>query len=160
MRTPLGLFDTLRRLPVLIAVSAGAPLLLMVSRGPVTAQARGADVAAGTTETTEQVSGFQPLDPVGAAVDPSDVRSPEALVATLDEVISGAAGEERDWDRFRSLILPGARLVIARWQTPDGPVEEVRSADVEGFIQAAGESYRQDGFWEARSGAGPSGSAT
>ena len=42
-----------------------------------------------------------------------DGASPEALLAGLNAVISGPAGH-RDWDRFRKLWLPGARIQFAR----------------------------------------------
>ena len=45
------------------------------------------------------------------AAQPADVASPEAIVAALYDVISGDAGVERDWDRFRSLFHPHARLI-------------------------------------------------
>ena len=48
--------------------------------------------------------------PVEAAV-PADVASPEAIVAALYQVISGDAGVARDWDRFRPLFHPTARLM-------------------------------------------------
>ena len=41
---------------------------------------------------------------------PQDVRSIDAIVRALYECISGRAGEPRDWDRFRALALPDARL--------------------------------------------------
>lgn len=43
----------------------------------------------------------------------SDGSSPEALLAALNAVISGPAGS-RDWARFRTLWLPGARIQFAR----------------------------------------------
>jgi len=48
--------------------------------------------------------------PVPAA-DPADVASIDAIIAAAYEVISGRAGQKRDWDRERSLFLPGARLI-------------------------------------------------
>src|ERR1700719_3358422 len=42
---------------------------------------------------------------------PTDVASPDAILAATYDVISGPAGQERDWDRFRSLFVPGARLI-------------------------------------------------
>ena len=42
---------------------------------------------------------------------PADVASIDAIMATAYDVISGPAGEERDWDRERSLFLPRARLI-------------------------------------------------
>lgn len=65
--------------------------------------------------------------PVEAA--PADVASMDAVVAALYGVISGDAGQPRDWNRFRSLFWPGAVMVPtgldkegrfrARLQTPD-----------------------------------------
>jgi hypothetical protein len=39
----------------------------------------------------------------------SDVKSMDAIIAALYEVISGPAGQQRDWDRMRNLFVPGAR---------------------------------------------------
>src|SRR5687768_2015091 len=44
---------------------------------------------------------------------PADVGSIEAIIAALYDVISGGAGRERDWNRFRSLFTSGARLIVA-----------------------------------------------
>jgi hypothetical protein len=51
------------------------------------------------------------------AARPEDVRSLEAIVAALYDVISGDAGVKRDWDRFRSLFYPGARMIPTRIDT-------------------------------------------
>ncbi|MEM1117284.1 MAG: hypothetical protein AAF845_15950 [Bacteroidota bacterium] len=50
--------------------------------------------------------------------DPADVATTEAIVAAAYASISGPADEARDWDRFRSLFLPDARLV------PTGPLPD------------------------------------
>ena len=34
----------------------------------------------------------------------SDTTSPDAIIAALYDVISGPAGQARDWDRFRGLF--------------------------------------------------------
>lgn len=41
----------------------------------------------------------------------SDVESLEAIVGALYECVSDAKGNARDWDRFRNLFLPEARLI-------------------------------------------------
>ncbi len=46
--------------------------------------------------------------------DPADVASQDAIIAAVYDVISGPAGQARDWDRFRSLFLSDARLVAVR----------------------------------------------
>jgi hypothetical protein len=42
---------------------------------------------------------------------PSDVESPEAVVLAAYEAIARQPGAPFDWDRFRSLFLPEARLI-------------------------------------------------
>src|SRR5687768_18498764 len=55
------------------------------------------------------------------AARPADVASMDAIVAALYDVISGPAGQKREWDRFRSLFIPGARL-IPTGKAQDGTV--------------------------------------
>ena len=89
--------------------------------------------------------------PDGPAPRPGDVVSPEAIVEAVYDAISGPAevDQERDWDRLRSLFLPGARLVLTRWRSPDGEEEQVlRAWDVEGFIDAAKGFYEESSFYE------------
>lgn len=45
---------------------------------------------------------------------PEDVKSVEAIMASFYAVPAGAPGEARDWDRFRSLFVPDARMIPAR----------------------------------------------
>ena len=40
-----------------------------------------------------------------------DVDSIDSIVAALYDVISGPAGKARDWNRMRSLFIPGAKLI-------------------------------------------------
>src|SRR5205823_6522022 len=49
------------------------------------------------------------------AANPADVNSIDSIIAAVYDVISGPAGKKRDWDRMRSLFVPGARLI------PTGP---------------------------------------
>lgn len=83
-----------------------------------------------------------------------DVASPEAVVQAVYASISGPAekDEARDWDRLRSLFLPDARLVLVRWQSPDGEEEVLRGWDVERFIEAAKGFYRESAFYEREIG--------
>lgn len=87
----------------------------------------------------------------GAPVaDPADVESIDAIVATLYDVISGPVGEVRDWDRFRSLFLEGARLTPAA-TTPDGRVQH-RVLTPEDYIELAGPQLVEAGFHEREVG--------
>lgn len=84
------------------------------------------------------------------AADPADVASPEAIVTALYDVISGPAGP-RDWDRFRSLFVPGALLVPAMPRS--GPAAGVPSSlSVDGYIEVAGAQFAQRPFYESETG--------
>lgn len=77
---------------------------------------------------------------------PSDVASVESIIAALYDVISGPPGQNRDWDRFRSLFTGGARLIVAA-PSPEGRVPS-RSMSVEEYVVAADPFLKRDGFWE------------
>lgn len=80
------------------------------------------------------------------AANPADVASLDAIVAALYDVISGPAGQARNWDRFRSLFTPGARLIPARAR-PDGGAEAM-VLDPEGYIGRTSRFFEQNGFFE------------
>jgi hypothetical protein len=42
---------------------------------------------------------------------PADVETVDGIIAALYDVISGPMGEERDFDRFKSLFAPDGRLI-------------------------------------------------
>lgn len=44
----------------------------------------------------------------------NDTKTVESTIQALYEVISGGPGEPRDWDRFRHLFTPDARLIPTR----------------------------------------------
>ena len=75
-----------------------------------------------------------------------DVKSIDAIVAAVYDVISGPAGQKRDWDRMRSLFVPGARLIPAVASPGGGATARVR--DVDGYIQRSGAVLERDGFFE------------
>jgi hypothetical protein len=74
------------------------------------------------------------------------VASIDAILGALYDVISGPAGQKRDWDRMRSLFAPGARL-IPTGRRPDGTYN-MRSWDVEQYIATAGTQLETGGFFE------------
>ena len=77
---------------------------------------------------------------------PADVESLDAILAALYDVISGPAGAARDWDRMRSLFLPGARL-IPTGRSPQGE-GRYRVMTVEDYIAGSGPVLERDGFFE------------
>ena len=79
-----------------------------------------------------------------------DVNSIDAIVGALYQVISGPAGQKRDWDRFRSLFAPGARL-MPTGRDPAGKGRlVVWSAD--DYIKTAGGNLETTGFFEREIG--------
>lgn len=86
----------------------------------------------------------------GASQAPAGPRAPdtasvEAAVAALYDIISGPAGQARDWDRFRNLFAPGARLVPAA-PRPDGGAPAALTPDE--YVQRASARFVEAGFFE------------
>lgn len=84
------------------------------------------------------------------AADPADVESVDAIIAALYDVISGPAGQERDWDRFHSLFADGARLIPTR-RDQAGTVRHQVWTPAE-YAERAGASLTRDGFFEREIG--------
>ncbi|MCL7965099.1 MAG: hypothetical protein M8858_06760 [marine benthic group bacterium] len=80
------------------------------------------------------------------AAQAEDVKSIDSIISALYDVISGPAGEARDWDRFRSLFLPEARLVPSG-SAPDGSTRYL-AWSVEDYIATAGGQLEANGFFE------------
>lgn len=77
---------------------------------------------------------------------PGDVVSLDAILAALYDVISGPAGQPRDWDRMRALFVPGARLIPAVYRPDSLPT--LRQLTVEDYITRVGPRLEADGFFE------------
>lgn len=75
-----------------------------------------------------------------------DVQSPDAIVAAVYSVISGGKGQQRDWDRMRSLFVPDARLIPAI--TGKDGHNDVVMLSVDGYIARSGTRLTSDGFFE------------
>jgi hypothetical protein len=76
---------------------------------------------------------------------PADVATMESTIGALYDVISGPPGK-RDWDRFRSLFISGARLIpTGRRQT--GEVGS-RVLTPDEYIQRSAPLLEKNGFFE------------
>lgn len=75
-----------------------------------------------------------------------DVESVESILAALYDVLSGPAGEARDWDRLRSLFLQSARMVPVQ-RAPDGDVR-YRALTVEEYVESSAAVIEDLGFRE------------
>lgn len=76
---------------------------------------------------------------------PEDVKSIDAIIAALYDVISGPPGP-RDWNRFRSLFIPEARM-LPTGKRPDGTVG-YRAITPEDYVQRSGAMFLKEGFFE------------
>jgi hypothetical protein len=80
---------------------------------------------------------------------PDDVSSIDAIIKASYAVISGQAGEKRDWERDRSLFLPGARLIPTATVPGRNDVDLAPLIlDVEAYIQRVEPLFADKGFYE------------
>ncbi len=123
-------------------------LLILVFAGLVSV------LAIGQKSEPSQPMQLPPPTPIFSATDlaakvpapnPEDVKSLDAIMRAIYEVISGPAGD-RDWKRFRSIVLPQARFTQAG-KGPDG-MTFVISWSVDEFIRDAGEVFSKQPFFE------------
>jgi hypothetical protein len=78
-------------------------------------------IAAQASKAPAPLIGSIAAHPDWPKANPADVASVDAIITSLYDVISGPAGQPRDWNRFRSLFIPDARLIPTRHaKTGDG----------------------------------------
>ena len=128
-----------RLLPLIIA--AALPSLTFAQTAP----APKADTShAQNSETARQQPPAQDLSARVPAAKPEDVNSLDSILKALYDVISGPAGD-RDWNRFRSLFIPEARLTSAA-KRKDG---SIFLTDVDGYVRRAGGYFKAQAFYES-----------
>ncbi len=82
---------------------------------------------------------------------PADVATLDGVIAALYDVISGPAGQTRDWDRFYSLFLgEGARLIPSGRNAQGFAGHQVWTPRE--YVSNAGASLEQTGFFEQEIG--------
>lgn len=77
--------------------------------------------------------------------DPADVQTVDAIVSAYYDSISGPKGEPRQWDRFRSLFLPGARLMTMR---ASGPRNVPMVLSPEDYVASNSSYFEGGGYFE------------
>jgi hypothetical protein len=75
----------------------------------------------------------------------TDTASIDNLIHATYEVISGPAGEQRDWDRFRALFLPGADMTVVGVR--EGKVAFSHMTPDE-YVTRSGANLQKNGFFE------------
>ena len=86
------------------------------------------------------------LSPADSAALVARFATPDSVIATLYKVISGPAGQERDWDLERRLFLPQGRLV-GTGLNQAGQVS-YRTMTPEDYARLSGPYLVQHGFFE------------
>jgi len=76
---------------------------------------------------------------------PGDVDTVEHILAATYDVISGPAGP-RDWDRFRSLFYPGARLIPSH--RDEKGVVSARALTPDEYAARGQGFFSKEGFFE------------
>ena len=89
----------------------------------------------------QQPSPFVLVTQGSVPANPADVASVDAIMAAVYDVISGPAGQRRDWNRMRSLFTANGRLM------PKGG-SGLRSGSVEDYITSSGPILEERGFFE------------
>jgi hypothetical protein len=88
--------------------------------------------------------GFAQIDTIRASS--KDVESIDAIMNALYDVISGPAGQTRNWNRMRSLFLPEAKMVATGTSQTGEIVKRVMT--VEDYITRNGPNLEKNGFFE------------
>jgi len=89
---------------------------------------------------------IQELEASVPAPAPADVSSPDAILAAIYDSISGPAGP-RNWNRFRSLLVPHARLSTSTVDAKGVP--RVRQLSVDEYIAAVTPIVAKEAFYES-----------
>jgi len=89
----------------------------------------------------------QASPPTVPTANPADVSSINAIVTSLYDVISGQPTKKRDWDRFRSIFIPGARLIPTNARQAGGYTSRVLT--VEEYITRVEPFFAREGFFES-----------
>lgn len=124
-----------------LTVPPAAPIMPPPAPGAPTSPAATSPAPRAPSQTQAATPAAQP-----PAADPKDVATMDAIITALYDVISGPAGQKRNWDRFRSLFVPGARLIPTGRRPTGEAVARVRTP--EDYIQGSGPVLERDGFFE------------
>lgn len=75
-----------------------------------------------------------------------NVQEIDGLIKALYETICGPAGQERQWERMRSLFYPEARMIRTSVDKDGRPQAQVM--DVENYIASTSGFFQEQGFFE------------
>jgi hypothetical protein len=102
------------------------------------------------TTMAQQNEAAPTLTPTPAATpqaNPADVASIDSIIKALYDVISGEAGQTRDWNRMRSLFHRDARL-ISSGKNPNTGLYGARAMTPDDYIKRNEPFFAKEGFYE------------
>ena len=80
---------------------------------------------------------------------PADVATIDSIITAAYDGISGPAGKKRDWDRERSLYMPGARLIPTTMEAGTEETDPMpHILDIERYIVRGEPFFEKRGFYE------------
>src|SRR5207253_7285585 len=86
-----------------------------------------------------------------SVANPADVASINAIITAAYDVISGPVGRKRDWNRLRSLFIPGARVIPTAQNAGeinvDGKIAP-QWRDIDGVIARIADRVEENGVSE------------
>jgi hypothetical protein len=85
--------------------------------------------------------------PAPPEANPADVASIDAIIKAVYDVISGDAGQQRDWNRMRSLFHRDARL-IGSGKNPKTGITGARGVTPDEYIKRNEPYFAKEGFYE------------
>ena len=88
-----------------------------------------------------------PAQPTTKQADPKDVASLDSIMKAVYDVISGDAGKERDWDRFRTLFHKDARLIPFSKNAQTGVIA-ANALTPDDYVKRAAPGFAANGFHE------------
>jgi hypothetical protein len=113
----------------------------MIAAVLLSAGAQAQPAIAATQPPAARPSPFVPVTTGSIPANPADVASVDAIMRAVYDVISGPAGQKRDWNRMRSLFTANARMM------PKGS-RGLMSGGVEDYISSSGPMLEERGFIE------------
>jgi hypothetical protein len=122
-----------------------AILLLICTAAAAQSAAPQAQTSAPAQSSPTQSPSAAPAASMPAAK-PADVDTIDHIIAAIYDVISGPAGQARDWDRFRSLFIAEARLIPNNVRDGEA-LHRVLSPDQ--YVERARQGFAQQGFFES-----------
>src|ERR1051325_4419665 len=76
----------------------------------------------------------------------ADVGTIDSIIHAMYDVISGPVGQARDWNRFRNLYAPAARLMPAI--SRQGGLAAIRGLGPDDYIRRVEPIFAIESFWE------------